>query len=269
MSDAPDMKTQVQLFVMRSRARTSDIQRRSSSNQTTYAAEEQSKRLQAQGWEVSLLREGPQQALDLIQLKILSNAKKAALQKIAGVDTHSLVEKECQNLNADMDFAKKNKAWIESMFFHKTLLTTQFSGCTTKCPPLLLQTNVLTKRGCDQIKRVLQSELHVDGSTWHEWMSLAEELRAQTLRNREATAQYAQEIWKEQVAYTRTVKSLAASLEPNMGETMLVNFDQDVQQNYNAFIGSINVPDTMMELFSHVAQNAPYKSTLSSASAKI
>lgn len=268
MAHSPDMKTQVQLFVLRSRARTAEIQRRSSSNQTMYAAEEQSKRLDAEGWEVCLLREGPQQALDLIQLKILSDAKQMALQQVAEVDTHDLVKKERHNLNTDIDFAKKNKEWIESMFFHKTLLTSQFKGCTTKHPPLLLQTNILTKRGCDQIKSVLKDELHVDGSNWYEWMSLAEELRAQALRNREVTLQYAQDIWKEQVAYTRAAKSLAASLDSAIGDALLVNFDRAVQQNYDALIVSENVPDAMIKMFSQVSKNAPYISHASTLSAK-
>lgn len=268
MAHTPDMKTQVQLFVMRSRSRTADIQRRSSSNQTMDTTEEQSKQLDAEGWGVCLLREGPQQALDLIQLKILSDAKHISLQQVAEVDVCELVEKERQNLNHDVDFAKKNREWIEAMFFHKTLLTTQFKGCTNKCPPLLLQTNALTKRGCEQIKNVLKENLHVDGSNWYEWMDLAEELRAQALRNREVTAQYAQEIWKEQVAYTRTAKALASSLDPNMSEAMLVKFDQCVQQNYDELIISLGVPDTMMEIFSQVAKNIPYKSTATNAFVK-
>ncbi|HDS1367014.1 TPA: hypothetical protein ACG4ML_000400 [Stenotrophomonas maltophilia] len=60
------MDTQVKLFVLRSRARTADIQRRSMMSQTLDIEEETSHRISAEGWERCLLREGPRQAEEVI-----------------------------------------------------------------------------------------------------------------------------------------------------------------------------------------------------------
>lgn len=269
MAHSPDMKTQVELFVLRSRARTADIQRRSSSNQTMYAEEQHEGLIREQSTKQALLRDGPQQAFDLIQLKIVSQARQMALYKIAeGMNIDEVLENERANLNADADFAEKNKQWMESACFHKTMSTTPVKGVTTKYPPLLLQTNILTKRGSDQIKEMIKNDIFLDHAYWSPTMSVHGKLSAQMVRNRDVTVQYAQEIWKEQVAYLRTIKSLAATLGGETGEKMLENFDQAVQQSYDALIVSENVPDAMINMFSQVSKNAPYISHASTMSAK-
>ena len=121
MAYTPDMPTQIKLFVMRSRARTADIQRRS----MNVGIEDQHYRVMMEGWEACLLREGPEQAQNVTQLLCLLESKKEAFASVAP-NSSEIHEKHLTSLKSDTDLQKKIHDWFVSAVFHKTLPSTQY-----------------------------------------------------------------------------------------------------------------------------------------------
>lgn len=252
MAHTPDMPTQIKLFVMRSRARTADIQRRS----MNVGIEDEHYRVMMQGWEVCLLREGPEQAQNVTQLLCLAQAHKDAFNAVAPNDAE-IHQKHVTSLQADTDLQKKIHDWFVSAVFHKTFHSTQFKSVSGKIPPLLLSNNALFKRGRDEVKSMLSGELN-DGSNVYEYISLGSQMEAQAKRNRETFLNYATSLWMEQLACIRAIKEVAAS-----NPDMLLRFDQQTTAAYTERVSRPTLPNTMVEAFASLCAQKPVENIVS------
>lgn len=254
MAYTPDMPTQVKLFVLRSRERTADIQRRSSMNQTVDAEYEHRARTDAQGWKTCLLKEGQRQAQNIVQLWCVLEANKSALNVVADTATHEVYQSHLQELQSDPEFSKKTRAWFEGALFHNTFETTGFKGVSGKTPPLQLNYNTLIKRGRDVVKSILTSELHTDASNHYEYMKLASALGTQAKRNRATMLDYGVELWIQKTACTRTIASVAQSANSS---DLLTNFDNHVYEAYTHNISNTDLPQIMVQAFSALCNAQP------------
>lgn len=249
----PDMPTQVKLFVLRSRARTADIDRRPMLNQTMDLEANQRHRVSALGWKACLLREGPRQAEEIMQLWCLLQAKRCAFEELS--EDQDLVDEHLKSLSVDEDFKSSIDKWFESAVFHDTIRSTQYKGVSNKSPPLLLNASEYFQQGRDRAVAILTQELKFDAETGYEYMRLSSQLEAQAKRNRETHLRYGKGLWFDQVSYSRAVKSIA---EAEGDDGILLRFDQAVYAAYERAIAQPSLADTMVRAFAAVCAHTPY-----------
>lgn len=253
MAHTPDMATQVTLFVLRSRARTADIQRRSTMNGALDVEELTRHRISADGWERCLLREGPRQAEEIMQLWCVLQARISVFQQLS--DDQVVVDAHVKSLHADEDLKASVDKWFESAVFHDTIRSIQLKGLSGKVPPLLLKSNELFKQGRDQIVGILTRELRSDAETAYEYMQLDFELEAQAKRNRVAHLRYVKSLWLDQVAYARAIKSIAEAAED--ADTPL-RIDQAFGAAYERAISQPSLTDVMVKAYASLCADTSY-----------
>ncbi|WP_314100804.1 hypothetical protein [uncultured Stenotrophomonas sp.] len=251
MTHVPDMDTQVSLFLLRSRARTAEIQRRSSMNQTLDIEAQTRHRVAAEGWERCLLREGPRHAEEVIQLWCVLQAKRAAFEKLSG--DQSVVDQTAQSMRADEKLNAEIDKWIVGSAFHDTLRSTQFKTASGRYPPLLLQQSPQLKQGKERVVAILRNELKREGSGERDYMHLNYQLEGQATRNRETLVDYAKGLWFDHSVYTRAIKTIAA------GDTdLLLTFDQGVFAAYEQAVHQPSLEDIMVKAFAALCAQTPY-----------
>lgn len=251
MTHVPDMDTQVSLFLLRSRARTAEIQRRSSMNQTLDIEAQTRHRIAAEGWETCLLREGPRHAEEIIQLWCVLQAKRAAFEKLSG--DQSVVDQTVQSMRADEKLNAEIDRWIVAAAFHDSLRSTQFTSASGRYPPLLLQQSPQVKQGKERVVAILNKELRLEGSSEPDYMDLNYQLETQAKRNRETFVSYAKGLWTDHSVYTRAIKIIAA------GDTdLLFRFDQGVFAAYERAVTQPSLGDMTVKAFAALCAQAPY-----------
>ncbi len=258
MPYTPDMDTQVSLFLLRSRARTADIQRRSMMNHTSDIEELTQHRISAEGWERCLLREGPRHAEEIIQLWCVLQAKRSAFNALSGEET--VVMQTVQSMRADENLNADIDKWIVAAAFHDTLRSTQLHSASGRFPPLLFQVSDQMKEGKERIATILRNEMTFDGSTTYDYMDLNYELEAQAKRNRETLVAYAKALWFDHVVYSRAIKAVA---DGDMD--LLLKFDQGVHAAYERAVSQPSLGDIMVKSFAALCAQTPYSVDLFNA----
>ncbi|GEM_PF-6491496 len=255
MPHSPDMDTQVKLFVLRSRARTADIQRRSMMNQTLDIEEETRHRISAEGWERCLLREGPRQAEEVIQLWCVLQAKKTAYADLSG--DQEIVHQKVQSMRTDEKLIEDIDKWIVASAFHDTLRSTQIKTASGRCPPLLLQKSPQLEQGTERVVEILNKEFKADGVADFDYMDRNYELEAQANRNREMLLVYAKALWFDHTVYSRAIKAVAD------GDTdLLLRYDQAVYAAYEQAVSQPSLSDIMVKVFAALCAQTPYSAHL-------
>jgi len=251
----PDMDTHVSLFLLRSRARTADIQRRSMMNQTMDIEEETRHRISADGWERCLLREGPRHAEEVIQLWCVLQAKRAAFNELSG--DQEIVDQNAQSMRTDEKFIQDIDKWIVASAFHDTLRSTQIKTASGRCPPLLLQKSPKLEQGTERVVEILNNEFKADGVADFDYMDRNYELEAQAKRNRETLLVYAKALWFDHTVYSRAIKAVAD------GDTdLLLRYDQAVYAAYERAVSLPALGDIMVKVFAALCAQKPYSAHL-------
>lgn len=251
MPDTPNMDTQVSLFMLRSRARTADIKRRSLMNQSSDIEELTRHRISAEGWERCLLREGPRQAEEVMQLWCVLQAKRTVFEALS--DDEDVVMQTVQSMRSDEQLNVDIDKWVTSAAFHDTLRSTQFHAVSERCPPLLLHETDQLKQGKVRVATILRNDLTFDGSSTYDYMDLNYELEAHAKRNRETLVAYAKGLWFDHSVYSRAIKSIAAG-----DSDLLLKFDQGVHAAYDQTVSQASLGDIMVKSFAALCAQTPY-----------
>ncbi|WP_191862780.1 hypothetical protein [Stenotrophomonas sp. AS012628] len=253
MPHTPDMDTQVSLFLLRSRARTADIQRRSMMNQTLDLEQDLLHQQGAQMWRRCLLREGPRHAEEVIQLWCVFQAKRTAFGELSGDQT--VVELKTQSMRADDKLICEIDEWIVGAAFHDMLRSTHFKTASGRYPPLMLQASEQLNQGKQRVTNILNNELSFEGVT--DYMNVNYKLEGQATRNRETLVAYAKALWFDQAVYTRAIKAVAAG-----DVDLLLKYDQAVYAAYEKAVSHPSLADIMVKVFAALCAQTPYSTRL-------
>ncbi|HHA2730775.1 TPA: hypothetical protein ACOEC0_001121 [Stenotrophomonas maltophilia] len=256
MPHTPDMDTHVSLFLLRSRARTADIQRRSMMNQTLDLEQDLLHQQGAQMWRRCLLREGPRHAEEIVQLWCVLQAKRSAFDELSGDQT--VVEQKVQEMRANEKLMTQIDEWVSGAAFHDMLRTTQFDSAGGRYPPLLLQVTDQLNQGKKRVTSILNNELSFEGTS--DYMSANYQLEAQATRNRETLVVYAKALWFDQAVYSRAIKAVADG-----DADLLLKFDQGVYVAYEQAVSQPSLGDIMVKSFAALCAQTPYSVDLFNA----